>query len=95
MRAVTLDRADYVVEVKIGVVCQLGPERDHVNRTGRDPIVLGPRQYAADAEAADTFLDSPTVSMDEVRERLLVSVRILMIGDGGPWRWVRSQYAGL
>lgn len=78
-------------EVKIGVACQLGPERHHDRRTGRDPLILGPRQYVAGVEEADTFFDRLTVSVDEIRDRLCVPLRILMIGDGGPWIWARSQ----
>jgi len=78
-------------EVKIGVACQVGPTRHHDRHTGRDPLVLGPRQYVAGVEEADTFFDRLTVCVDEIRDRLDAPLRILMIGDGGPWIWARSQ----
>lgn len=70
-------------EVKVGVVCALGPERHHDPRTGRDPLVLGPRQYVAGVEAADPFFARLTTVVDPVRDRLGQPVRILAIGDGG------------
>jgi hypothetical protein len=74
------------------VVCELGPERRHDPRTGRDPLVLGPRQYVAGVEAADPFFSRLTTVVDPVRDRLAKPVRILAIGDGGSWIWRRSAF---
>ena len=79
-------------EVKIGVVCELGPDRRHDPKTGRDPLVLGSRQYVAGVEDADTFFARLTTRVDPARDRARGPMRILMIGDGGPWIWARSQY---
>ena len=79
-------------EVKVGVVCELGPERHHDPRTGRDPLVLGPRQYVAGVEAADPFFARLTTVVDPMRDRLGQAVRILAIGDGGSWIWPRSAF---
>jgi hypothetical protein len=79
-------------EVKIGVVCELGPERHHDPETGRDPLILGARQYVAGVEDADTFFARLTTRVDPARDRAGGPMRILMIGDGGPWIWARSHF---
>lgn len=79
-------------EVKIGVVCELGPARRYDAETGRDPLVLGSRQYVAGVEDAETFFARLTTRVDPARDRARGPIRILMIGDGGPWIWARSQF---
>lgn len=78
-------------EVKVAVVAPLGPERRLDHRTGRTPLTIGNRRYVAGVEAADPFFDRVAAALDEVWTHPTQPVRILAIGDGGPWIWDRVR----
>lgn len=78
-------------EVKVAVVAPLGPSRRPDPHTGRAPLTVGLRRYVAGIESADPFFDRVATALDEVWTHPPQPVRILAIGDGGPWIWDRVQ----
>lgn len=77
-------------EVKIGVACVLGPQLEL--RDDKMRFVLGPRIYVTGVEEADRFFDRLCVAVDVARNRGPGRVRIVFLGGGGPWIWLRAGY---
>lgn len=77
-------------EVKIGVASRLGPKLEL--RDDKMRLALGPRIYAAGLEEADRFFDRLSVVVNEVRGDDTGPVRIVFVGDGGPWIWQRVGF---
>jgi len=76
-------------EVKIGVASRLGPKLELRDDTMR--LAFGPRVCAAGLEGADPFFDRLSVCVNEVRGDDPGPVRIVFVGDGGPWIWQRAE----
>ena len=81
-------------EVKIGVVCELGPDRRRHPKTGRDFSFSG-RASTWPASRMATR-SSPALPPGSIQRAIVpVAQRPLMIGDRGPWVWARSLSPGV
>lgn len=78
-------------DVKVGVVATLGPEKTTDPKTGHVSLVLNPQRYCAVIEEADRFYDRVLVLAREAGWRPGRHMRVLLLGDGGPWIWARAE----
>ncbi len=78
-------------DVKVAVVAPLGPEVVTNPETGRGTLRLGPRTYGAGIEDADRFYDRVMVLAQRAGWHPTRSLKVVLLGDGGPWIWARAD----